>query len=101
IGIKEEDGTTQFSIQLKVNDISTQVRGTVITTRPLIVKYLSDSRLLKRDTIGLKVNFLNTPDDIRALKWEIFRPERNFPLVLVSKNKFIHNIGLQQQLLGL
>ncbi|MBF4307708.1 hypothetical protein, partial [Vibrio anguillarum] len=88
IGIKEEDGTTQFSIQLKVNDISTQVRGTVITTRPLIVKYLSDSRLLKRDTIGLKVNFLNTPDDIRALKWEIFRPERNFPLVLVSKNKF-------------
>ncbi|WP_214660070.1 hypothetical protein, partial [Vibrio anguillarum] len=44
---------------------------------------------------------MNTPDDIRALKWEIFRPERNFPLVLVSKNKFIHNIGLQQQLLGL
>ncbi|EGQ8540913.1 hypothetical protein OMR72_003392 [Vibrio parahaemolyticus] len=101
IGIKEEDGATKFSIQLKVNDISTQVRGTVATTRPLLVKYLSDSRLLKRDTVGLKVNFLNTPDDMRALKWEIFRPERDFPLVLVSKNKFIHNIGLQQQLLGL
>ncbi|YCO01528.1 hypothetical protein ACB087_01115 [Vibrio sp. VNB-15] len=101
IGIKEEDGITKFSIQLKVNDISTQVRGTVVTTRPLVVKYLSDSRLLKRDTVGLKVNFLNTTDDIRALKWEIFRPERDFPLVLVSKNKFIHNIGLQQQLLGL
>lgn len=101
IGIKEEEGTTKFSIQLKVNDISTQVRGTVVTTRPLIVKYLSDSRLLKRDTVGLKVNFLNTEDDIRALKWEIFRPERDYPLVLVSKNKYIHNIGLQQQLLGL
>lgn len=101
IGIKEEDGKTKFSILLKVNDISTQVRGTVVTTRPLVVKYLNDSRLLKRDTVGLKVNFLNTQDDIRALKWEIFRPEREYPLVLVSKNRFIHNIGLQQQLLGL
>lgn len=101
IGIKEEDGKTKFSILLKINDISTQVRGNVVTTRPLVVKYLSDSRLLRRDTVGLKVNFLNTKDDIRALKWEIYRPERNYPLVLVSKNEFIHNLKLQQQLLGL
>ncbi|WP_233355598.1 hypothetical protein, partial [Vibrio cholerae] len=58
IGIKEEDGKTKFSIQLKVNDISTQVRGNVVTTRPLVVKYLSDSQLLKRNTIGLKINVL-------------------------------------------
>lgn len=101
IGIKEEEGKTKFSIQLKVNDISTQVRGNVIATRPLIVKYLFDSQLLKRDTVGLKVNFLNNQDDIRALKWEIFRTERDYPLVLISKNKYIHNIKLQQQLLGL
>lgn len=101
IGIKEEDGKTRFSILLKVNDISTQVRGNIVTTRPLVVKYLFDSKLLKQDTVGLKVNFLNNKEDIRALKWEIFRPERSYPLVLVSKNRLIHNIRLQQQLLGL
>ncbi|WP_434154749.1 hypothetical protein [Vibrio cholerae] len=101
IGIKEEDGKTKFSIQLKVNDISTQVRGNVVTTRPLVVKYLSDSQLLKRNTIGLKINVLKGQDDIRALKCEIFRPERDYPLILVSNNKNIDNTKLQQQLLGL
>lgn len=102
IGIKEEDGKTKLSILLKVNDISTQVRGNVVTTRPLLVKYLFDSRLLSHDTVGLKATFLgNEKDDIRGLKWEIFRPERDYPIVLVSYNKNINSIRLQQQLIGL
>ncbi len=102
IGIKEEDGNTKLSILLKVNDISTQVRGNINTTRPLLVKYLLKSSLLSHDTVGLKATFLgNRKDDIHGLKWEIFRPERDYPIVLVSYNKNIHSTRLQQQLIGL
>ncbi len=102
IGIQEENGQTKLSILLKINDISTQVRGKAVTTRPLIVKYLSDSRLLDRHTIGLKALCLNnSEDDIRSLKWEFLRAERDYPIVLISHNKNIHSIRLQQQLIGL
>ena len=102
IGIKEEDGKTKLSILLKVNDISTQVRGSITTTRPLLVKYLLDSHLLSHDVIGLKPTyFSNKEDELRGLKWEIYRPERNYPLVLISYNKNINPTRLQQQLIGL
>lgn len=101
IGIKNENGMVAFSILLKVNDISTQVRGNVITTRPLLVKYLFDNGLLNPNTVGLKTTTLNSEDNIRALKWEIFKPERNYPLVLISKNKKINPTRLQEQLIGL
>lgn len=102
IGVTENNGITKLSLLLKVNDISTQVRGTVTTTRPLLVKFLHDSKLLARNTVGLKTNFLdNDINDIKALRCEIFRPERTYPIVLVSKNKLIHAPRLQQQLIGL
>ncbi|MUK51490.1 hypothetical protein [Aliivibrio fischeri] len=102
IGVTENRGITKLSILLKVNDISTQVRGNVTTTRPLLVKYLHDSKLLARNTVGLKTNFLNDDiNDIKALKCEIYRPEREYPIVLVSKNKLVYAPKLQEQLIGL
>lgn len=102
IGVTENHGITKLSILLKVNDISTQVRGAVSTTRPLLVKYLYDSDLLIRNTVGLKPSFLkNDINDIKALRFEIFRPERKCPIVLVSKNKLVNEFKLQQQLIGL
>lgn len=103
IGIKEEkNGNVKLSILLKVNDISAQVRGNVVTTRPILVKYLLNSNLLSHDTVGLKTTFLsNKKYDIRGLKQEIFQPKRDYPLVLVSYNKNIHPIKLQKQLIGL
>lgn len=102
IGITEDTGITKISLMLKVNDISTQVRGDTTTTRPLLVKYLYDSKLLAKDTIGLKASLLkNELSDIKALKFEIYRPERDHPLVLVSHNPLINVQKLQQQLIGL
>jgi len=102
IGIAEDDGNVKLSILLKVNDISTQVRGEIVTTRPLLVKYLLQNSLIKDETIGLKVNTLkSTSHDLRGFNFEIFRPERNYPILLVSHNRKVHIKRLQEQLIGL
>lgn len=103
IGISEDDdGNVKLSILLKVNDISTQVRGEVVTTRPLLVKYLLQNNLITNETIGLKVNRLKTTEhDLKGFKFEIFRPQRNYPVILVSHNRKVNIKRLQEQLIGL
>ncbi len=102
IGIKEENGSTTISILLKINDISTQVKGSAITTRPLLVKYLHDSDLISNETIGLKHLVLKSnKDDIRGFKFEIYRADRKHPIVLVSNRSKNFSTRLQHQLIGL
>lgn len=107
IGIKKENDCLSISILLEVSDISTQVKEFPTTTRPTLVRFLNENTKFSPDTIGLNVKTLNnTVDDFKSLNISIERPERSYPLVLVSnKNEtnepFVNPEKLQEQLIGL
>lgn len=107
IGIKKEHDYYELSILLEVSDVSTQVRSTPITTRPGLVRFLTKNAELSSDTIGLNPKTIkNSTIDFKLLGVEIEKPERNYPIVLVSNkstdNKpYIDPTKLQEQLVGL
>ena len=106
IGVKSEANKTIISVLLETSDISTRVKELPKTTKPNLVAFIHNSSLLARDTIGLRVKPIsNDRDELRALDYEISRPERDFPLVLISADangKYLLNSKkLQEQLIGL
>lgn len=108
IGIIDRGGTTTLSVLLETSDISTLVRDIPDTTRPMLVDFLlKNATLNPKTTIGLSVREIkNDVDSFKALSFEIDRPERNYPLVLVSNCKknnqpLVNPRELQKYLIGL
>ncbi|MHA6613064.1 hypothetical protein [Photobacterium damselae] len=107
IGIREDSQYTTISVLLETSDISTLVTEIPSTTRPRLVNFLQSNAELHPDTVGLKLSgFENSRDSFRALSYEIERPDRKYPLVLVSNVKetnepVVNPVKLQEQLLGL
>ncbi|WP_404838205.1 hypothetical protein [Aeromonas media] len=106
IGVIDYPTYTKISILLETSDISTQVISIPLTTRPKLVKYLHENTILDQDTVGKTVRqYNNTSDSFRSLSVEIDRPERTYPIVIISnddKNKPVINPQkLQDQLFGL
>lgn len=107
IGIKKEHGSYSVSILLEVSDISTQVKELPVTTRPTLIRFLNENTIFSSDTVGLTTKTLrNTPDDFKSLSISIERPERSYPLILVSScnetnQPFVNPERLQEQLIGL
>lgn len=107
IGIKKDEDGYTLSILLEVSDVSTQVRGVPSATRPGLIRFLMKNAKLSSDTVGLKVKrFNNSVNDFKSLSYEIERPERNYPIVLVSNRPevgraYVDPVKLQEQLIGL
>lgn len=106
IGVIEHPTHTRISILLETSDISTQVISIPLTTRPKLVKYLHENLVLDQDTVGKTVQqYNNTTDSLRSLSVEIDRPERTYPIVIISNDDYnnpaINPQRLQEQLLGL
>lgn len=107
IGIKEEGENILFSILLETSDISTQVKEIPVSTRPRLIDYIKKNIELDNNTVGLNVKEL--PNDcysFKALKYEILRTSRHYPIILISgtneNSKYLVNAEkLQEQLLGL
>ncbi len=107
IGIKKEKGRYTLSLLLEVSDVSTQVRRIPSTTRPGLIRFLIQNAKLSSDTVGLRVKkFQNSINDFKSLSYEIERPDRNYPIVLVSNRPddgkaYVNPNKLQEQLVGL
>lgn len=106
IGIKKENGNYTLSLLLEVSDVSTQVRGIPSTTRPGLIRFLMQNAKLSSDTVGLQVKmFSNSINDFKSLSYEIERPDRSYPIVLVSNRDdgkaYVNPTKLQEQLVGL
>ena len=107
IGIRKNEDNYTVSILLEVSDVSTQVREVPTTTRPGLVRYLMKNATLSVDTVGLYAKRLrNSIDDFKSLSFEIDRPERDYPIVLVSNKPedgrgYVDPFKLQEQLVGL
>lgn len=101
LSVTEYEDHSTFSILLKTNDVSTQVRSLPTTTRPKVVGFLNNNRLLSKDTIGLEYEEVNSIDGLYALKSQVFDETRSYPIILVSSTEHIHCGKLQAQLLGL
>ncbi len=101
LSVTEYEEYATFSILLKTNDVSTQVRTLPTTTRPKVVGFLNNNKLLSEDTIGLEYEHVNTIEQVHKLKEQVFDDTRTYPIVLVSSTRHIHCGKLQAQLLGL
>ncbi|QLR03167.1 hypothetical protein [Providencia rettgeri] len=107
IGIRTSDDSTTISILLETRDMSTLVKEIPSSTKPRLVNFLQKNAQLHHDTPGLKVfSFENSSVSFNALKHEIYRENRDYPLVIISNlndsNKpLINPHKLQEQLLGL
>lgn len=106
IGIFSSDDKTAVSIVLKTDEMSSLVTSDVFTTRPLLVKYISENSSLIKDTVGLSLKNIDaTTDAYRALLYDIERVDRSYPIVLISPRREgdypVDIIRLQEQLIGL
>ena len=103
IGIVKYEDHTFVTILLQISDISTFVSSHPIATRPVLVSFLKDNCKLDEKTIGISPIGIES-NEIHTLREEIFRQERNYPMVLISQcdGKYLTNENkLQQQLIGL
>ncbi|MBP2850798.1 hypothetical protein [Dickeya oryzae] len=105
IGISKEAHATFISILLEISDVSTMVDSRPIATRPSLVSFLKRNCTFDHDVIGQNVLFVkNDYGDYQYLMHEIYRDDRNYPLVFISsKNGTFPTsaVKLQEQLLGL
>jgi uncharacterized protein (UPF0335 family) len=84
IGIRQNDpGLVDITILLKTSEISSRVQGFVVATRPRFVKEISGNCSLAQDIPG---QFTKTLDESSASAFlqEVKRPERRYPIVIVS-----------------
>jgi len=105
IGISRESNSTFISILLEISDVSTVVDSRPIATRPSLVSFLKKNCEFDHDTVGQKVTFIkNEYGDYQYLLHEIYRDDRNYPLVFVSEKNGVfptESKKLQEQLFGL
>jgi len=106
IGIRVEFDGVLFTTLLETSDISTQVTDIPQSSRPKVIKYLQNNCNISKDTIGLSLKSISNDEEVyRALLAEIERPERNYPVVLVSCDSsgkaLLNPRNLQEQLIGL
>ncbi|MFB1118898.1 hypothetical protein RF240_18355, partial [Dickeya dadantii] len=102
IGISKEAHATFISILLEISDVSTMVDSRPIATRPSLVSFLKRNCTFDHDVIGQNVLFVkNDYGDYQYLMHEIYRDDRNYPLVFISsKNGMFPTsaVKLQEQL---
>ncbi len=106
VGMLSNDKKTLVSIVLKTDEISSLVTSDVFTTRPLLIKYISENSQLSHNTIGKSYkNLEGSTDAYRALLYEVERIEREYPIVLISPKRDgeypVEISRLQDQLIGL
>jgi hypothetical protein len=106
IGIRVESDGVLFTTLLETSDISTQITDIPQSSRPKVIKYLQNNCNISKDTIGLSLKSISNDEDVyRALLAEIERPERSYPVVLVSCGSngkaLLNRQSLQEQLIGL
>nr|VFK50795.1 MAG: hypothetical protein BECKTUN1418E_GA0071001_100447 [Candidatus Kentron sp. TUN]VFK52020.1 MAG: hypothetical protein BECKTUN1418F_GA0071002_100447 [Candidatus Kentron sp. TUN] len=105
VGIEANINSTNVSCVLKTDEISGLVSKEVRTTRPLFISYIIENGSVSKSTPRISVKLLeDNVDTYRALKFEIERKERDYPLVLVSAKKdgdYLNIDWLQKQLIGL
>jgi hypothetical protein len=113
LGLKVDDSTgLEFSCSVFTEEQSTLVRNHIDATRPRVIKYVldnvaqSDNAQIAKETPGVGVKRIGTQtSDYFALKVEIERKNRDFPLILVSPTidgKYLVDTNrLQEALFGL
>lgn len=107
IGLLAVEGGVLFSLLLETSDISTQVKSIPNSTRPMVIDYIRKNCALHHGIVGREHKKIsNSEDDFRSLLADIERPERDYPLVLVSCDfdcgqPRVNIVRLQEQLLGL
>lgn len=105
IGIVKNEGYTFISILLEISDVSTRVDSKPIPTRPRLVSFLKQNCVFDRDTIGVDCQYIqNDYGNLKYLSHEIFRDNRNYPIILLSakNDKYPTDYNkLQEQLFGL
>lgn len=106
IGIRSENNSVMCTVLLETSDISTRVKDIPVTTKPKLIKYLIDNCQPVPETVGTTVQKLEENDhSFRAFLAEIERPERRYPIVLVSHqfdgDSFVNPRTLQGHLVGL
>lgn len=112
LGLKAEKNFVDFSCSVQTEEQSTLVREPVNAKRPNVIAYVlsniskaSDVRVAT-DVPGLRIKHVGKQqEDYRALRLEIEREGRDYPLVLVSPtrtgNYLINSERLQEALFGL
>lgn len=106
IGIRSSDEKTAVSVVLKTDEMSSLVTSDVFTTRPLLIKYISENSSLAPDTVGVSAKSIDaTNDSYRGLLYDIEKIDRDYPIVLVSPRRDgeypVDISWLQEQLIGL
>lgn len=105
IGIAKHKDYTFVSILLEISDVSTRVDSKPISTRPRLVSFLKKNCVFDRDTIGIKCQYIrNNYGDLKYLSHEVFRDNRNYPIILLSAQNYRYATDynkLQEQLIGL
>jgi len=85
IGVRSESNSVFCTVLLETSDISTRVTEIPATTKPKLIRYLNDNCQLAPETVGTTVINLKEDDQtLRAFLSELERPERRYPVVLVS-----------------
>lgn len=112
LGLKVEGVNVEFSCLVQTEEQSTLVRDPIDATRPVLVAYVLNNVAkemdahIAPDVPGLHIKKVGgQSEDYRALKIEIEREGRDYPLVLVSPNRegeyLVNSIQLQEALFGL
>lgn len=111
IGLTVTDNIIDFSCSVFTEELSTLVTDKIDATRPRVISYIlkniasTPDASVAKGAPGINIKYISTEDDFRALKNEIEREEREYPIVLVSstrENSYLINIEhLQDALFGL
>lgn len=111
LSIRENSSDSVFiSIMLQTDEASTQVQIIPEATRPKLIDYLANNISSARnaefsaDMVGLSLRNARHETEFKFLQMEIDKPERDYPLVLMSAGDGIYTANpefLQQQLFGL
>ncbi len=93
VGLRSRGDEHAFSVVLKTEEHSTRVSRDVQASRPRLVKYVlrnvaqaADAALVGTIPGAFLKRVGEDQDSYRALRSEVERQERNFPIVLVSPN---------------
>ncbi|NWB51283.1 hypothetical protein [Pseudomonas gingeri] len=87
IGIKQQDESSlvECTVLLRVEEVSARVKAPIQVTRPKFVVDLVEHCRPTGDTPGLYVKKL-IKEEYRAYLHEVERPERSYPIILVSSS---------------
>jgi hypothetical protein len=112
LGLRSYGGILEVSCVVKTDELSTLVASPVMVSRPRVIGYLIDNVQqavgagVTTSLPGVSVKFAGRDkDSYRGLLAEIERPDRDYPIVLLSPTRdgryLLNAADLQQQLVGL